>query len=206
MVCHSGVGLTPIVDGKTLHFSAGGLYNGLVMLFDDETGSYWDHITGECVHGPSKGKTLETWGIEMTNVEAELKRGNTPVLLSQPNWFGRIMAFFSRNASRSSGFFPPRFRGTMSEVDPRLPEFEHGLGVVVDGVPTFYPMALIGEGLTDGDLQIRIDPDDGIPVARINPAAEGEQRPFQLFSRWYGFSLTWPGCRVYSASAEPSAE
>jgi hypothetical protein len=204
VVCHSGVGLTPVIDGKTLHFSAGGLFNGLVLLFDDETGSYWDHITGECVHGPSKGKKMPGWGIEMTNVEAELKRGNPPLLRSKPTFIGRIMGFFTRNAARNGGFFPPGFRGTMETVDPRLPEMEYGLGVVVDGVATFYPMALLADGLIDGELHIQVDPDDGIPVARIS---NGEERPFQLFSRWYGFSLTWPRCRVYSATAssEPSA-
>ena len=25
---------------------------------DHQTGSYWDHITGECLHGPLKGRQL----------------------------------------------------------------------------------------------------------------------------------------------------
>lgn len=60
--------------------------------------------------------------------------------------------------------------------------------------------AIFGRGLVDGEVRIHIDPDDGIPVARI-----GGERPLQFFSRCYGFSLTWPGCSVYSEPSAPSA-
>ncbi len=201
MVCHSGVGLTPLIDGELHHFSAGGLYNGLVLLVDDESGSYWDHITGECVYGPMKGAALPTWGIEMTNVRAELRRDkSTRVHVSEPTLLGRVMGLGTRNAFRSGGILPPRFRGTMAEVDPRLPKMAHGLGVITPQGPVFYPMERIGRGLVDGQVRIDIDPDDGIPVARI-----GGERPLQFFSRWYGFSLTWPKCSVYSEPSAPSA-
>ena len=36
-VCHSGVGMTPSVDGQVHHFQVGGLYNGVAILIDDET-------------------------------------------------------------------------------------------------------------------------------------------------------------------------
>jgi len=55
VVCNTGVGLTPQIGEQVHHFSAGGLYNGLVLLIDDETRTYWDHITGEAVHGPLSG-------------------------------------------------------------------------------------------------------------------------------------------------------
>ncbi len=51
--------MTPIVEGKVHHFADWGLYDGLFLMGDAETGSYWDHITGECVHGALKGSQLE---------------------------------------------------------------------------------------------------------------------------------------------------
>jgi hypothetical protein len=36
--------MVPIIDGKLYHFGPRGLYNGLILLGDDETRSYWDHI------------------------------------------------------------------------------------------------------------------------------------------------------------------
>jgi hypothetical protein len=50
-----------VVNGKTHHFAARGLYNGLSFNGDRESGSFWDHITGECVHGPLKGYRLKTF-------------------------------------------------------------------------------------------------------------------------------------------------
>lgn len=41
VICNTGVAMTPLLDGAVHHFSAGGLYNGLVLLVDDETGTYW---------------------------------------------------------------------------------------------------------------------------------------------------------------------
>ena len=50
-----------MVDETLFHFSAGGLFNGLVLLIDDETRTYWDHITGEAVHGPRTGAQPSVW-------------------------------------------------------------------------------------------------------------------------------------------------
>ncbi|MGB1288890.1 MAG: hypothetical protein ACPG7F_20320, partial [Aggregatilineales bacterium] len=60
--------MMPIIDGKVHHFHAGGLYNGLILLRDAETGSYWDHITGEAVYGALKGTKLAIDGVTITDV------------------------------------------------------------------------------------------------------------------------------------------
>jgi hypothetical protein len=91
---------------------------------------------------------------------------------------------------------PPYFRGTMGEPDDRQPEMEIGLGVVTDAVRRFYPTRAIGEGIDDEidgrPLHIRIGEDD-VPVA----IWENGSRPFQLFTRWYGLSYTYPDCEVW---------
>jgi hypothetical protein len=40
-ICHSSMGFDPTIDGIVHHFSAGGLYDGVVLLIDDETRTYW---------------------------------------------------------------------------------------------------------------------------------------------------------------------
>ena len=107
-----------MVDGKLHHFSVGGLYNGLILFIDDETRSYWDHITGECVVGDLRGRRMPSWGIEITTVEAALKREpSLPVLVSKPPLVGRFMALVE---PLMEGKFPPGFRKTMGEPDARL--------------------------------------------------------------------------------------
>ena len=48
------------------------MYNGLVLLGDQESGSYWDHITGECMHGLLKGYKLEEFPLLQMNVAQAL--------------------------------------------------------------------------------------------------------------------------------------
>jgi Protein of unknown function (DUF3179) len=186
-----------VVTGKVHHFSAGGLYNGLVLLIDDETRTYWDHITGEAVHGDLQGATLANWPIEMTNAQTALK--NDPKLLlhrSKPTLLGRLMVWGHRLFPRK---MPPNFRGTMGQPDDRQPEMEIGLGVVANGVRRFYPKRSINEGIHDEingrAIHIRIG-EDFVPVATWDDGS----RPLQLFTRWYGFSYTYPGCEVWSES------
>ena len=46
-------------------------------------------------------------------------------------------------------------------------------------------------------LRIEIGEVDAVPFA----ARSDGSRPVQLFTRWYGFSLTYPGCEIYSVDA-----
>lgn len=198
-ICHSGVGLIPIVDGNLHHFSAGGLYNGTVLLIDDETKTYWNHITGEGLHGSLKGKKLEMFSLEVTNVEAALaKNPNLSISMSKVGLFARVMGKILGKAHFSKGFFPPSFKKTMGKIDNRLPTMTHGLGVSVGRVCKFYPYDRIGDGIQDNftgrQLIIKIGDVDKIPFARWESS---EKIPSQLFTRWYGFSFTFPNCEIY---------
>lgn len=201
MVCNSGVGLTPLVNGHPHHFSAGGLYNGLVLLIDDETRTYWDHVTGEAVHGPLVGAKLTTWGIQQTTVAAAKRNlpGLTVYRAAQP-WRSRLVSWFM-NLPCLRGRLPPGFRATMAVVDDRLPEMCLGLGVVTGSHQRFYPRELIGDGIgerLDGrQLHVRMGDIDAVPYAEWS----GGTRPMQLFSRWYGFVLTYPACDIYTPDA-----
>jgi len=205
VVCNSGVGLTPSSSGQALNLSAGGLYNGLVLLVDDETGSYWDHITGQALHGPLAGASMAQWGVEVSTAGAALEREpDLPLLRSKPGLLGNIMGR-AASTRMGKGWFPPGFRGTMEPVDPRLPEMCMGLGVVA-GVPRFYSLEQIKEaGELEDQLQgravrIRVDPASKVPVAAF---LDDGSRPLQLFTRWYGFSATYPGCEVWGEPVTP---
>jgi len=47
------------VDGRVLHFHLAGINNQNFIMSDEETGSWWQQITGECVLGPLKGRRLK---------------------------------------------------------------------------------------------------------------------------------------------------
>ncbi len=151
------------------------------------------------MHGPLKGHTLDVWHTPITDVataleddpELELSRSKMPL-------WGRLFAWIAKGRWRGSkGLIPFFFRKTMADADERLHEHTNGLGVMVDGEACFYPMSAIGGGVEErwGErtLRVSIDGRDGIPRARW---ADGSL-PMQLFARWYGFSATYSGCRIY---------
>jgi hypothetical protein len=46
------------VDGRILRFHLAGLNHQNFLMMDEETGSWWQQITGECILGPLRGKRL----------------------------------------------------------------------------------------------------------------------------------------------------
>jgi hypothetical protein len=46
------------VDGKPLHFHLAGINNQNFIMRDEETGSWWQQVSGEAIHGPLKGRRL----------------------------------------------------------------------------------------------------------------------------------------------------
>lgn len=173
------------------------------MLTDDETRTYWDHITGEAVHGELAGQRLRRFPIRHTTVRAALQRYPAlEVSLSTPNLLGKLYGmFFSRRTVGTKGFFPPGFRGTMDELDDRLPDRTQGVGVQVGDEACFFPTEEVRRPasveLGGRRLRVAVGEHDEVPTAE---PADGGERPFQLFTRWYGFSFTFPGCEIYSRS------
>ena len=50
--------------GRTLTFHLAGINNQNFLMRDDETGSYWQQVTGRAVSGPLKGSALELLGTD----------------------------------------------------------------------------------------------------------------------------------------------
>jgi len=237
--------LIPIVHGAVHHFSNRGLYNGLFLMADEETNSYWDHITGECVHGPLQGHQLEHLPeplLQMNAGQALQTHPDAQIAISKPPLLYRIISkIIGLPHARERGFLPPRFRGTMAEVDPRRPEMERGLGVWTErdreeSVHRYYPMETLQEqsnalldDLAGRRVLVYLDPETKVPAAIYTEASgytwQGNDlqldagdvlrhgalyddagkkqipaRPMQMFTRWYGFVLTFPDCEVYAGA------
>ena len=48
-----------IVDGRVLHFHLAGINNQNFVMRDEETGSWWQQVTGKAIFGPLQGKQLK---------------------------------------------------------------------------------------------------------------------------------------------------
>lgn len=151
MPCNSGVSLIPIVNGKVDKFGARGLFNGLALLGDDRTGSYWDHITGECVHGPLKGAQLSPSPYELlytTVAAAQQSHPRAQIAISQTSMRERfrlgLMRIISPVYHKVMGNrLPSRFTQTMIDEDTRRPRMDLGLGVWTATQRRYYPLAAL---------------------------------------------------------------
>lgn len=199
-ICHSGVVLVPLIDEKLYHFSAGGLYNGTVLLIDDETHTYWNHMTGEAVYGLLKGKKMKMIPIRMINVQSALEEdANTTISISKYKSIkSRTFGWIGQKFLYGKGFFPPGFRKTMGKLDKRLPEMTNGLGIMIENIQRFYPIDAIRDGIKDViqgyNFTVKIRASDKVPFAK---RVDNDDYPPQLFCRWYGFSYTYPDCEIF---------
>jgi uncharacterized protein DUF3179 len=49
------------VNGQVLHFHLAGINNQNFIMRDEETGSWWQQVTGEAIYGPLKGQKLRSF-------------------------------------------------------------------------------------------------------------------------------------------------
>ena len=48
-----------VAGGKLLHFRLAGINNQNFLMRDDETGSWWQQVSGKAISGPLQGQSLE---------------------------------------------------------------------------------------------------------------------------------------------------
>jgi hypothetical protein len=73
------------VDGRALHFHLAGINNQNFIMQDEETGSWWQQVSGEAIRGPLKGKQLRSIDQdELTFAEWKKEEPNGRVLKPDP--------------------------------------------------------------------------------------------------------------------------
>lgn len=213
--------MTPIVDGEVLKFEPTGLYNGLVLLSDTKTRSFWDHITGECVHGYYKGKVLKINNLLHTTLEfAHEKYDNLKISISKQPLHVKIMNIFVKmKMKKNKHIMPSFFKKTMEKKDDRLDKSDLGIGIWNDSIARFYryedilDTGVIFDKFDGRDVIIYINKVSNIPICKYTTGGKSitwdndevklldgeilDEMPMQLYSRWYGFSFTFKGCQIY---------
>ncbi|MEM7414875.1 MAG: DUF3179 domain-containing (seleno)protein [Gemmatimonadota bacterium] len=240
MICNTGIGLIPSVDGTVHTFTEQGLYDGLFLMYDHESGSHWNHMTGEAVRGPMKGQTLRIENVYHTSVRQVLQESPDAIIAwsdhpSVTQISGDTRGSLRRLLDRITGV-PAMFPATMGEEDPRRDRMEMGIGIWTDDVQRYYPLPVVrgwdnaifddfgGEHVLvyydpaayalmaeitdatdarwDGDVLILSNGDrieDGILFGADGDRKE-RSRPLQVYTRWYGFSLTFPDTEIFDRS------
>ena len=72
------------MDGQTLHFHLVGINNQNFIMEDEETGTWWQQVSGEAIQGPLEGKRLE--GVPWDEVSFGIwKREHPDTLVLRPD-------------------------------------------------------------------------------------------------------------------------
>ena len=133
------------VNGQRLIFQVAGVYRRNMIIRDRQTGTLWQHATGEALLGPLKGAQLQPLGGELTSwskwkemnphtslaVEPIPEHGRFPGLIPRDR-LEYLLETFSTNYA-ASGFV----------TDNRLPMHEEIVGVSLAGVDRAYPLVVI---------------------------------------------------------------
>jgi len=237
VICNTGIGLIPSIDGEVHRFTEQGLYDGLFLMYDHESGTHWNHMTGEAVNGPLKGERLPIENVLHTTVGQVLAE-NPGALLAWSEHPSAIQrsgdggGTLGRLLSRIRGV-PQMFPATMGEEDDRRDRMEMGIGVWKDDLARYYPMPVVEQmnrALFDQfageNVLIYYDPAAYSLAAEITDASSAtwdekilrlsngdriedgilygpdgarkeRNRPLQVFTRWYGFSLTFKDPEIF---------
>ena len=226
--------MTPSIDGVTHSFAEHGLYDGLFLMRDEETGTFWDHLTGEAVYGPGVGKVLEVANLLHSRADQVLANYPDALIALSDRSIRTNEDMEPRSLlQRVRGSLSRMFSSTVEEEDSRLPTMDIGLGLwlgeearyysydrvvaedraVLDTFqgrrtlvmldPASYVLAAFqvdAESLRWDDDVLRLS--NGQYVERsILYDADGSRaeaaRPLQIFTRWYGFALTFPDAEIY---------
>jgi len=226
--------MTPSIDGVTHTFAEHGLYDGLFLMRDEETGTYWDHLTGEAVYGPRVGSVLEI--ANLLHSRADQVLANHPdalvALSDRALRTDRDMAPISLLAGLGLRL-SKMFSSTVDEEDARLPTSDIGLGLWQGEEARYYSyLRVLAEDKAvldtfqgrrtlvyldpssyvlssfqvdadrvwwDGDI-LRLSNDQYVERSVLyDPDGMRAEtaRPLQIFTRWYGFALTFPGAGIY---------
>jgi hypothetical protein len=159
------------IGERVLHFHLAGINNQNFIMRDEETGSWWQQVTGEAIFGPLKGQRLRSM------IHDELTLG----LWKQENPGGRVLRPDDA-IMRAGKYAPANWEERMTRVpvttsqnlDAALGPRTLVVGLTIDGASRAYPFeALLKQSPILDDL-------GGIPIFII---AGDDQKSVRAFER-----------------------
>ena len=123
------------MNGRELHFHLAGINNQNFIMRDDETGSWWQQVTGEAIQGPLKGQHLKP--VFHDELSFGLWKNEQPR--------GRVLKP-DESAQRAGHYISPDWETKVSKlpvialnVDGSLPPRTLVVGIALNGKAKAYP-------------------------------------------------------------------
>jgi hypothetical protein len=129
------------VDGRVLHFRLAGINNQNFIMRDDETGTWWQQVTGKAIHGPLAGRQLKpVFHDELSFAIWKRERPQGRVLKPDE----KIAALGNTYETADWELRVGRMRAVDgTDVDKRLPPRTLVAGINVDGKAVAYPLSAL---------------------------------------------------------------
>lgn len=141
-LCNSSVTFERQIDDEALDFGVSGLLrNSDLIMFDRQTESWWQQLTGEALVGAYTGTLLKIVPSQVISFGNFAERHPDGLVMSRDTGYSRQ---YGVNPYRDYDTQPGRpflFRG---EVDPRLDSpVDHVLAATIDNVAIAYPFDIL---------------------------------------------------------------
>lgn len=125
------------VEGRALNFRLWGINNQNFIMRDEETGSWWQQVSGECIFGPLKGRKLKSFGHDELSFATWKREGDGRVLRPDP----RLLA----ENKYAPADWEQRMQNvpvatTLPDPDAQLPARTLVVGVEAGGRAKAYPV------------------------------------------------------------------
>jgi hypothetical protein len=202
-VCNSGLVFDGTVDDQWLHFDPEAVWRRNMIMRDRETGTLWQHSTGEALVGPLEGTHLDvlggrlmTWGAwRADHPDTTLTRDTTA-----EEWEG----IFPKDVTvrllteGGGGRFASWGLGGLTPDDDRLGLLTEVVGIEIDGHAKAYSIETLKEqGTVEdevGEVSVTVSFDtDG---NRADVSVDGQPETFRR-TRWLDWFEFHPETMVY---------
>lgn len=141
-LCNSAVGFSRTVNGEVLRFGTSGLLrNSDLVMWDRQTESLWQQITGEAIVGELTGIRLEFIPTPIVSWNDFRERFPNGKVLSRETGFERAYGS-NPYVGYDSSDRPFLFR---DDTDERYPAMERVVGLTVNGTNKAYPFSVISK-------------------------------------------------------------
>ena len=129
--CNAGMVFNPVLNDETLRFQRRGSYNGLLLIWDENTDTYWNHITGQAIHGNQTGAQLDvlTATRHMKASEALASHADARVLITTPSEAEADLSKLMLKMQKNPQKFSDVAVDMLTQEDTRLPRYTLGLGM-----------------------------------------------------------------------------
>jgi len=125
--------------GQILTFHLAGINNQNFLMRDQETGSFWQQVSGKCISGPLKGRALElVRSDELTFALWRQEAPNGTVLAPDPQFADK---YERANWEQQVAKLPTVVKLHDSSLAPRALV----VGITVEGISKAYPLSGITE-------------------------------------------------------------